>query len=125
MQSRLNLGWSDDLIAIDTFMNWTAAYRNIGATAAHTPTADANGALVVGGDHVNANITFDVHAAYNFPEGLLSGDQVYLDIKNIFDKAPPFYNYAVPSNANSSNGINTFVSNPIGRLVSAGLRAEF
>jgi hypothetical protein len=31
----------------------------------------------------------------------------------------------VPSNVNSSNGINTFVSNPIGRLVSVGLRAVF
>jgi iron complex outermembrane receptor protein len=125
MQSRLNLGWTNDLIAIDTFMNWTSAYRNIGATAAHPPTADANGALVVGGDHVNANITFDLHAAYNFPGGLLSGDQIYVDVKNIFNRQPPFYNYAVPSNSNSTNGMNTFVSNPIGRLFSAGIRAEF
>jgi iron complex outermembrane receptor protein len=125
MQSRSNLGWSDDLISIDVFMNWTSAYRNIGATAANAPTADANGALVVGGDHVNANITFDMHAFYNFQDGLLGGDQVFFDVKNIFDTAPPFYNYAVPSNVNSSNGINTFVSNPIGRLVSVGFRAMF
>jgi iron complex outermembrane receptor protein len=125
MQSRANLGWSDDTIAVDFFMNWTSAYRNIGATAAHPPTADANGALVVGGDHVNANITFDMHAAYNFEDGWLGGDQIYIDMKNIFDKEPPFYNYAVPSNVNSSNGINTFVSNPIGRLFSVGLRAVF
>jgi hypothetical protein len=46
-------------------------------------------------------------------------------MKNIFNKAPPFYNYAVPSNVNSSNGINTFVSNPIGRLFSVGFRAQF
>src|SRR6202000_2825331 len=76
MQQRINAGWSDDLISIDTFLNWSSAYRNIGATAAHPPTADANGALVVGGDHVHANVTFDVHAAYNFPDGLLSGDQI-------------------------------------------------
>jgi len=125
MQTRLNLGWTDNVIAIDTFMNWTAAYRNIGATAAHPPTADANGALVVGGDHVHANVTFDLHASYNFPEGMFSGDQIYLDVKNIFNQQPPFYNYAVPSNANSTNGINTFVSNPIGRLISAGVRADF
>jgi iron complex outermembrane receptor protein len=125
MQSRLNLGWTNDVLDIDTFMNWTSAYRNIGATATHPPTADANGALVVGGDHVNANITFDLHVAYNFPGGLFSGDQLYVDMKNIFNKQPPFYNYAVPSNSNSSNGINTFVSNPIGRLISLGLRADF
>jgi outer membrane receptor protein involved in Fe transport len=106
-------------------MNWTSAYRNIGATAAHTPTADANGALVVGGDHVEANITFDVHGAYNFPDGMLAGDQIYLDVKNVFNRQPPFYNYAVPSNSYSTNGINTFVSNPIGRLISAGIRANF
>ena len=125
MQSRSNLGWSDDLISIDVFMNWTSAYRNIGATAANPPTADANGALVVGGDHVNANVTFDMHASYNFQTGWLTGDQVFFDMKNVFDTAPPFYNYAVPSNVNSSNGINTFVSNPIGRLVSVGVRAVF
>jgi iron complex outermembrane recepter protein len=125
MQSRSNLGWSDDLISVDVFMNWTSAYRNIGATAANPPTADANGALVVGGDHVNANVTFDMHASYNFQTGWLTGDQVFFDMKNVFDTAPPFYNYAVPSNVNSSNGINTFVSNPIGRLVSVGVRAVF
>ena len=125
MQSRANLGWSDEVVTVDFFMNWTAAYRNIGATAANPPTADANGALVVGGDHVSANVTFDGHAAYNFQSGFLNGDQIYIDMKNIFDKAPPFYNYAVPSNVNSTNGINTFVSNPIGRLFSVGLRAQF
>jgi len=125
MQSRSNLGWSDDTISMDVFMNWTSAYRNIGATAANPPTADANGALVVGGDHVNANVTFDMHASYNFQDGWLGGDQIFFDVKNVFDKDPPFYNYAVPSNTNSSNGINTFVSNPIGRLISVGLRAVF
>jgi iron complex outermembrane receptor protein len=125
MQSRSNLGWSDDVISVDAFMNWTSAYRNIGATAAHAPTADANGALVVGGDHVNANVTFDLHGSYNFQDGFLNGDQLFIDVKNVFDKEPPFYNYAVPSNTNSSNGINTFVSNPIGRLVSVGIRAVF
>ena len=125
MQSRSNLGWSDDVISVDAFMNWTSAYRNIGATAAHPPTADANGALVVGGDHVNANVTFDLHASYRFEAGWLGGDEFFIDVKNVFDKEPPFYNYAVPSNTNSSNGINTFVSNPIGRLISVGLRAVF
>jgi iron complex outermembrane receptor protein len=125
MQTRVNVGWSQDAWQFDAFMNWTSAYRNIGATAAHTPTADANGALVVGGDHVEANITFDVHGAYNFPDGMLAGDQIYLDVKNVFNRQPPFYNYAVPSNTYSTNGINTFVSNPIGRLISAGIRANF
>ena len=124
MQSRGNLGWSDETITLDLFMNWTSAYRNIGATAAHPPTADSNGALVVGGDHVNSNVTFDLHAAYNFQAGWLNGDQIFFDMKNIFDKEPPFYNYAVPSNVNSSNGINTFVSNPIGRYASIGLRVQ-
>ena len=124
MQSRANLGWSDEVVTVDLFMNWTAAYRNIGATAASPPTADSNGALVVGGDHVKANVTFDVHAAYNFQAGWLNGDQIFFDMKNIFDRQPPFYNYAVPSNVDSRQGINTFVSNPIGRYVSAGLRVQ-
>jgi iron complex outermembrane receptor protein len=125
MQTRVNLGWTNDIMAFDVFANWTGAYRNIGATAAHSPTADANGALVVGGDHVNSNLTFDVHTSYNFPDGLLAGDQIYLDVKNVFNRQPPFYNYAVPSNSYSTNGINTFVSNPIGRMFSVGIRAAF
>jgi iron complex outermembrane receptor protein len=124
MHSRSNLGWSDDVVAIDLFMNWTSAYHNA-SNFTVSPVTLVGGNYAGGGDHVNANITFDGHASYNFPSGWLAGDQVYFDIKNIFNKAPSFFNDARPSDVNSDNGYDTFAGNPIGRLVSVGLRANF
>ena len=45
-----------------------------------------------GGDQVASNLTFDLHAAYNFQVGPLKDMQVYLDGKNILNRSPPFYN---------------------------------
>ncbi len=79
-----------------------------------------------GGDHVDANVTVDAHVSYDFASGLLSGDQIYIDIQNLFDVDPPFYNgTSKPSEVHSQAGENIFISNPIGRLVSVGLRAKF
>lgn len=50
--------------------------------------------------------------------------------KNVFDRAPPFYNgttggiLAPGGTTPGSYGFNGFVSNPIGRLISAGFRVE-
>ena len=55
----------------------------------------------------------------------LSGAQVYLDIQNVFDEKPPFFNGNTSGILGGAWGFNGFTSNPIGRLVSVGLRAEF
>jgi outer membrane receptor protein involved in Fe transport len=75
---------------------------------------------------VTANVTLDAHVSYNFPEGMLQGDQIYLDVQNLADTAPPFYNgTSKPSEVHSQAGENIFISNPIGRIISLGLRANF
>jgi len=48
---------------------------------------------------------------------MFGGDQVYIDVKNLANSAPPFYN--------QQQGYDYFVANPIGRLWSVGLRAKF
>jgi iron complex outermembrane receptor protein len=113
--SRSNLGWSfDDFDAI-LFMNWTGAYRNWG-TPVNPITLDANKNPNGGGDHVSANVTFDMNLAYTFSTGILGEDQVSLNIRNLFDKDPPFYN--------SINGYDNWVANPFGRVVEIGLKAK-
>jgi outer membrane receptor protein involved in Fe transport len=42
---------------------------------------------------------------------------VYLDVVNIFDKRPPFYN-------SGNGGYDTFAGNPLGRVVTIGLRTS-
>jgi iron complex outermembrane receptor protein len=123
-QSRMNLEWTNDIISVDAFWNYTSGYHNEGGTTVNPIILDANGNYSAGGDVVKSNSTFDLHVAYNFLDGILGGDQVYIDVKNIFDKAPPFYNY-LNHDQSGDNGYNSFISNPIGRVLSVGLRAKF
>ncbi len=124
LQNRTTLGWTNDIIDVVGFLNWTGAYRNAGNTTVHPILLDSNGNFAGGGDHVGANVTFDLHGSYNFSDGMFGGDQVYLDIKNVFDQTPPFFNYPNHGDVLSNNGYNPFVSNPIGRLISLGFRAK-
>jgi iron complex outermembrane receptor protein len=114
--NRANLGWSEDALSIDLFWNLTGAYRYAGNTAVHPILSDANGNFAGGGDVVHANNTFDAHINYVFPDGWLSGDQLYGNVQNVFDTHPPY--------ANTGSGYNTFDANILGRIVSVGLKAN-
>lgn len=75
---------------------------------------------------MDAFVSLDVHVAYNFDGGILGRDPVYLDVQNLTDAPPSFYNgTSKPSEVPSQAGENSFVSNPIGRLFSIGFRAKF
>ena len=116
-QSRANLTWDYDNVEVNLFGNFTGGYQNWSATAANPVVNNAQGLPNGGGDIVKSNLTFDLHAAYNFTTDMFGGDQVYIDIKNLANSAPPFYN--------QQQGYDYFVANPIGRLWSVGLRAKF
>ncbi len=75
-----------------------------------------------GGDKVKSNTTFDLNLNYTpMPDdpfgGTLSGSQLFVDIQNVFDKAPVFYN--------GFTGYDGYTGNPIGRLVTFGFRTKF
>jgi len=80
---------------------------------------NASGQPISGGDNVASNDTFDLHVQYEFKDnaGWAKGAQVYVDVQNLFDKTPPFYN--------SASGYDGFGGNPIGRVVSIGARKSF
>ncbi|MBA2589116.1 MAG: TonB-dependent receptor [Alphaproteobacteria bacterium] len=120
-QSRTSIGWSEGPWSLDLFMNFTAGYRNF-ATPALPLTRDANGNPNGGGDPVQAYATFDVHAAYDFEDGLLGGDQIYITMTNIAGSHPPFYNSQGQA---SITGTDDLVTNLIGRLTVVGIRAKF
>ncbi|HEX4634609.1 MAG TPA: hypothetical protein VH189_00410, partial [Rhizomicrobium sp.] len=116
-----NISWVFDNFETDLFMNFTGSYRNW-ATPANALTRDVNGNPNGGGDKVDAYATFDVHVAYNFPDGWLAGDQVYFTMTNIGDSRPPFYNSQGQA---SITGTDDLVTNLIGRLTVAGFRLKF
>lgn len=123
--TRAHLGWTSGPVALDIFMNHTGGYRNWSNTSVEPIILDDKGNPSGGGDFVKSATTFDLHAAYSFQSGSLQGDQVYVDVKNVFDQDPPFYNGNTNGILGGSYGFNGFVSNPLGRIVSLGFRARF
>lgn len=124
-KGRGQLSWEYQDFAIDFFANWTGAYRNWINTSKAPIITDARGNPIGGGDRVRSDLNFDMHAAYNFNGNFLNGSQVYVDVKNIFNRNPPFYNGNTTGVGVGAWGFNGFTSNIIGRVVSVGFRAKF
>lgn len=119
LETRASVSWESTFgLSATVFWNHSGSYHNWSGTTVTPITRDAGGNPVGGGDKVRAQDTFDLHAAYDFPgEGWEKGAQVYVDVQNVFDRDPPFYN--------NVNGFDTFSGNPIGRIVSVGARKRF
>ena len=92
-QNRINLSWTNWGFLVGLASNWTGAYRNVLSPV--NPVITANGIFAGGGDHVNANVTFDFVAGYGFDDGFLGNDQLTVVAKNVTDKAPPYFNSTV------------------------------
>lgn len=82
------------------------------------PLINSNGVPTGGGDEVRANLLFDAHLSYTVDrDGAFDGTEIYVDVTNVFDRDPPFYNTAT--------GFDRYAASPIGRVVSVGARARF
>jgi outer membrane receptor protein involved in Fe transport len=66
---------------------------------------------------VAATELIDAHVAYNFTGSRFKGSQVFVDVTNLFDKAPAFYN--------STFGYDAYTGNVLGRVVTVGVRGKF
>jgi iron complex outermembrane receptor protein len=113
---RANLGWSFEDYNVNLFMNYTGAYRNWG-TPINPLVLDANLNPIGGGDHVKANVTFDLNIAYAFSTPWTGTNEISLNVRNLFDRDPSFYNANV--------GYDSWVANPYGRVVQIGFQAKF
>lgn len=115
-QARANISWEYNDFAATLFANHVGSYRNW-SNSTVIPITTERGVPTGGGDPVKANTTFDAHLSYTLGGERLAGSQIYLDVNNIFDRDPPFYN--------SAAGYDPYGANPMGRVVSVGLRARF
>ncbi|MEO7691067.1 MAG: TonB-dependent receptor plug domain-containing protein [Sphingomonas sp.] len=125
-KNRAQLGWELGGFSADLFWNHVGGYRNWINTSVAPLTFDSKGNPNGGGDHVKADNTYDLHVQYTMKnEGMFNGWQVYVDVKNLFNTNPPFYNGNTAGIIGGAFGYNGFVSNPLGRVTSVGLRAKF
>lgn len=119
-QGRLNVGWLFGGFSARLYGNFTSGYRNWSSSTVN-PVILTNGYPSGGGDIVHSNLTFDMHLSYTLDRGNimgaeLDGSQVFLDVVNLTDKNPVFYNGA--------SGYDSYTGNPIGRVITVGLRAN-
>jgi iron complex outermembrane receptor protein len=103
--------------AVDLFVNHTGGYRNFSGNAINPVVSVGGVPTGAGGDPVKAYTTFDTHLAYTLPEGWMKDGEVFLDVQNLFNVKPSFYNNA--------QGYDTFAGNPILRVISVGVRTRF
>ncbi len=123
-KNRAQLGWAKSGLSADLFWNHVGSYRNWISTSVNPITVDSSGNPTGGGDVVKASNTFDLHVQYELQNGFMRGWQIYADAQNLFNANPPFYNGNTSGILGGAWGYNGFVSNPIGRLVSLGLRVR-
>jgi iron complex outermembrane receptor protein len=115
-EARADLGFKYGGLSATLFANYTGSYRNW-STLSLTPVERSDEGLPIGGgDKVKASTIFDLHVNYELPSfTILPKASVYLDVQNLFDKEPPFYS--------SANGYDTYGGNPIGRVITIGIRS--
>jgi len=116
LQMRGNVGWAFENFSTQLFVNYTGSYRNWGSPKNPVTTDPVTNNPTGGGDPVKANVTFDLNLAYQFTDGWVGNDAISLNIRNILDRDPPFYN--------SANGFDSNVANPLGRVVTVSLSTE-
>jgi iron complex outermembrane recepter protein len=120
-QARFNIGWEMGNFAADVFDTYIGSYRNWSSTTVTPLITRGDSSPIGGGDKVKAQHVFDLNIRYTFTNGMfggsLAGSQLFFNVDNIFDQAPAFYN--------GSSGYDNFTGNPIGRVVTLGLRAKF
>ena len=122
-EGRANIAYDKDNFNAVLGFNYEGGYTWWGSGVMNPIVRNAAGVPVGGGDPVKAFSTIDLHVAYTFKDlGALKSANLYLDVTNLFDKAPPFVN---TTTTNGSVGYDSFSANPLGRVVSVGLRSKF
>lgn len=121
-EGRYSLSWEKDAFEANVFVNHTGGYTFYGATPVN-PRVFTAGLPTSGGDRVSAFVTVDAHIGFTLEDfGPLESAQIFVDATNLFDEEPPFMNTFALNGAVGYDGTN---ANPIGRVVTVGLRTEF
>jgi iron complex outermembrane receptor protein len=134
---RNDLGWIIDSWATDLAVNYIHPYAitnsnfpynlagpDRGFAGGFPPTFNSAGTA-----HVGAVVTLDLNVNYLIPKSFLGmpdvvtdGSSVSLTVQNLLDTDPPF---ASGSTGNNPATYGYVIGNPIGRLITIGLRKKF
>ena len=125
-KARTYFGLDFGKFSSDLYWNWIGDYRNWGGSTFIPLTRDANGNPNGGGDTVDATNTFDLNFAYRFETiGTIEDVAVSLNIRNLTDEDPPFFNGNQGGFMGGAWGYDNYTANPVGRLITLGIRTTF
>ena len=95
LEARGNVGVDVGPVRGVLYVNYTGRHHNWSNNTITAITSTSQGIPTGGGDPVKSYTTFDGHIDFKIPSNafiFLPKANVYLDVTNIFDKKPPFYN---------------------------------
>ena len=122
-EGRANIGYDKGPFNAVLGVNYEGGYTWWGSGVMNPITRNAAGVPTGGGDPVKAFTTIDLHLAYTLKDfGMLKKANLFVDATNLFDKNPPFVNVATN---NGAVGYDSISANPLGRVVTIGLRSTF
>jgi iron complex outermembrane receptor protein len=125
-KARTYFGMDIANFSADLYWNWIGSYRNWGGSTIEPLTRDANGNPNGGGDTVDATNTFDLNFAYKLELGGVMEDMsLSLNIRNVTDEDPPFFNGNQGGFMGGAWGYDNYTANPVGRLITLGIRTNF
>jgi len=125
-KARTNIGFDVGKFSTDLFWNWIGSYQNWSGSTFAPLTRDANGNPNGGGDTVDATNTFDLHVAYRMDiKKTIDELSLSLDVRNITDEDPPFFNGNQGGFMGGAWGYDNYTANPVGRLITLGVRTSF
>jgi len=126
-KARTYFGMDVGKLSADVFWNHIGSYKNWTNSSVKPLLRDANGNPNGGGDTVDATNTFDLHLAYKVKEGgkTINAMLLSLDVRNLTDEDPPFFNGNQGGFMGGAWGYDNYTANPVGRLVTLGVRTSF
>jgi iron complex outermembrane recepter protein len=125
-KARTSAGIDVGKLSADVFWNHIGDYKNWSGNTITPLTRDANGNPNGGGDTVEATNTFDLHFAYKLSIGSTVEDlSLSLDVRNVTDEDPSFFNGNQGGFMGGAWGYDNYTANPVGRLITLGIRTNF
>jgi iron complex outermembrane receptor protein len=125
-KARTNVGMDIGSVSTDLFWNHIGSYKNWGGSTFTPIVRDANGNPQSGGDTVDATNTFDLHVSFKLKLGKVVDDMnLSLDVRNLTDEEPSFFNGNQGGFMGGAWGYDNYTANPVGRLVTLGVRTNF
>jgi iron complex outermembrane recepter protein len=115
--------WGD--FSADLFWNHIGSYKNWNNSTVTPIIRDSNGNPKAGGDVVEASNTYDLHLSQQVSFAGIENINLSLDFRNITDEEPSFFNGNQGGFMGGAWGYDNYTANPVGRLVTFGVRTTF